>query len=276
MQSRTFTAMGTTIELHVEGGTARAFDAAEVEFERLEQVMSRFRPDSELSRLNEAGTLEVSADLADVVELSLAARERTGGRFDPTVHDAVVASGYDRTFDELPPDRDGGARAAACGGDVVVEGRRVSIEHGYRLDLGGIGKGFAAERVAELLSPAGPCLVSAGGDVAVRGVPTEGSRAVAVEDGPTLGLERGGLATSGSTGRRWRVGGETRHHLIDPRTGEGARTDLVRVTVVGSDAVDAEALATALFLDGSAAALAADVPAVLLTADGRLLTTGGI
>jgi thiamine biosynthesis lipoprotein len=158
----------------------------------------------------------------------------------------------------------------------VVDGRRVAIEDGYRLDLGGIGKGFAAERVVELLSLAGPSLVSAGGDVAVRGVPTEGSWAVAVEDGPTLGLERGGVATSGSARRRWRVGGEARHHLIDPRTGESARTDLVRVTAVGSDAVDAEVLATVLFLDGSAAALAADVPAVLLTADGRTLTTGGI
>lgn len=276
MESRSFQAMGTTIELHVEGGTARAFDAAEAEFERLEQVMSRFRPDSELSRLNEAGTLQVSADLADVVELALAAREHTGGRFDPTVHEAVVAAGYDRTFDELPPDREGGARSARCGGGVVVDGRRVAIEDGYRLDLGGIGKGFAAERVVELLSLAGPSLVSAGGDVAVRGVPTEGSWAVAVEDGPTLGLERGGVATSGSARRRWRVGGEARHHLIDPRTGESARTDLVRVTAVGSDAVDAEVLATVLFLDGSAAALAADVPAVLLTADGRTLTTGGI
>ena len=277
METRTFRAMGTTIELHVEADDATAaFDAAEAEFERLEQVMSRFRPDSELSRLNDAGSLEVSSDLAEVVELALAARERTGGRFDPTVHDAVVGAGYDRTFDELPPARDGDARPAPCLGDVAVAGRRVSIAPGFRLDLGGIGKGYAAERVAELLALAGPSLVSAGGDVAVRGVPAEGIWPVAVDDELTLGLEHGGLATSGTERRRWRVGGAVQHHLIDPRTGVPARTDLVRVTAIGRDAVDAEVLAKTLFLDGSRTALAAGVPAVLVTTDGRTLTTGGL
>jgi thiamine biosynthesis lipoprotein len=277
MESRSFRAMGTAVELHVEAeGAGDAFDAAEAEFERLEQVMSRFRADSELSRLNDAGSLEVSADLAEVVELALAARERTGGRFDPTVHDALVAAGYDRTFDELPAARDGEPGRAACLGAVELTGRRVRIEPGFRLDLGGIGKGFAAERVAELLSLAGPSLVSAGGDVAVRGVPAQGTWAVAVDGGPTLGLDRGGLATSGSGRRGWLVGAARQHHLIDPRTGRPARTDLVQVTAVGDDAVDAEVLATTLFLDGAEAALAAGVPAVLVTADGRTLTTGGI
>lgn len=277
METRSFRAMGTTIELHVDADQADgSFDAAEAEFERLEQVMSRFRADSELSRLNDAGSLEVSADLADVIELALNARERSRGRFDPTVHDALVASGYDRTFDALPRTRDGEPARAACLGGVELAGRRVEIEPGFRLDLGGIGKGFAAERVAELLSLEGPCLVSAGGDVAVRGVPAEGTWPVAVEGGPTIGLERGGLATSGSSRRTWIVGGVRQHHLIDPRTGEPARTDLVQVTAVGSDAVDAEVLATTLFLDGAEAALAAGVPAVLVTAEGRTLTTGGL
>lgn len=277
MARRSFRAMGTTIELHVQAeGAEDTFDAAEAEFERLEQVMSRFRADSELSRLNDAGSLEVSADLAEVIELALAARERSGGRFDPTVHDALVASGYDRTFDAVPRSRAGEAGRADCLGAVEVTGRRIEIEPGFRLDLGGIGKGFAAERVAELLSLEGPSLVSAGGDVAVRGVPAEGIWPVAVEHGPRIGLERGGLATSGSSRRNWVVGGVRQHHLIDPRTGEPARTDLVQVTAVGSDAVDAEVLATTLFLDGAEAALAAGVPAVLVTADGRTLTTGGV
>lgn len=276
-KTRSFRAMGTTIELHLAADAVEdAFDAAEAEFERLEQVMSRFRPDSELSRLNDAGSLEVSADLAEVVELALAARERTGGRFDPTVHDALVAAGYDRTFETLPQARDGEPGRAACLGGVGLAGRRIEIEPGFRLDLGGIGKGFAAERVAELLATAGPCLVSAGGDVAVRGIPAEGTWPVAVDDGPTLGLDRGGLATSGRGRRRWLLGGVEQHHLIDPRTGEPARTDLVQVTAVGTDAVDAEVLATTLFLDGAGAALAAGVPAVLVLADGTTLTTGGL
>lgn len=277
MQSRSFHAMGTTIELHVEADDAEdAFDLAEAEFERLEQLMSRFRPSSELSRLNQAGALEVSHDLVEVIELALAARKETEGRFDPTVHDALVGAGYDRTFDDLPADRDGEPTAASCLGNVEVAGRRVTIEPGYRLDLGGIGKGFAAERIAEQLAPIGPALVNAGGDIAVRGLPADSAWPVAVDDHLTLGLERGGLATSGTTERRWRLGGVEQHHLIDPRTGAPARTDLRRVTAIGRDCVEAEVLAKTLLLGGSDAASTTAVPAVLWTTDGRKLTTGGL
>lgn len=275
MLRRTFTAMGTTVELVVEAD-AVDFDAAEAEFERLEQMMSRFRPTSELSQLNRDGTLDASQDLTEVVELALAARDRTEGVFDPTVHDALVGAGYDRTFDELDPDLPAAAQPGRCGGGVTVDGRRITLEQGYRLDLGGIGKGFAAERVAELLAVAGPCLVSAGGDVAVRGLPAQGTWPVAVDESLTLGLERGGLATSGRDRRRWQRNGEELHHLIDTATGRPAATDLLRVTAVGRDAVDAEILAKTLFLGGSGAALAAGVPAVLVTGDGRTIRTGGL
>jgi len=277
METRTFRAMGTSVELFVEVDDARAaLNSAEVEFERLEQVMSRFRPDSELSRLNDAGSLEVSVDLAQVIELALAARERTNGLFDPTVHAAMVGAGYDRTFESFPTEREGRPTPAACLGGVEVAARRVSIEPGFRLDLGGIGKGFAAERVAELLAATGPALVSAGGDVAIRGVPAEGVWAIGVNDEVTLGLEYGGMATSGVEGRRWRVGGVEQHHVIDPRTGKPAQTDLVRVTAIAGNAVEAEVLAKSVLLEGLDAAIGADTTAVLVTADGRTIRTGGL
>ena len=277
MLRRKFHAMGTTVELLVEADAAeRELDAAEAEFERLEQVMSRFRPDSELSQLNRQGAIDASPDLGAVIGLALAARDRTGGRFDPTVHDALVSAGYDRTFDELPPEADGGSAGAPCGGCVTVAGGRIALEPGYHLDLGGIGKGFAAERIAELLGLVGPCLVDAGGDIAVRGVPDGGTWSIAVDEDLTLGIAFGGLATSGRDRRRWRRDGEERHHLIDPDTGRPATTDLLRVTAVGRDAVDAEVVAKTLFLSGSTGALAADLPAVLVTEDGRRLITGGI
>jgi thiamine biosynthesis lipoprotein len=268
--------MGTTIEIVLDAGDGDgALDFAEAEFERLEQIMSRFRPTSELSQLNRERWIDASVDLADVVGLALDARVRTGGRFDPTVHDALVAAGYDRTFEELPPD---GARrrAAVCGGDATLVGRRITLGDGVRLDLGGIGKGYAAERVAELLALAGPCLVSAGGDIAVRGIPPAGAWAVAVDERLTLGLERGGLATSGIDRRRWRRGGSEQHHLIDPSTARPAVGDVIRVTAIGSDAVEAEVLAKSLLLAGEAAALESEVPAVLLLSDGRTVTTGGL
>jgi FAD:protein FMN transferase len=271
MQRRSFRAMGTEIELLVDARDAdRALAAAHAEFQRLETVLSRFRPDSELTELNRRGRLEAGHDLRRVVELALEARERTGGRFDPTIHDALLAAGYDRTFADVCDGELGEPKPG--GGEVRVVGRWIVLAAGVRLDLGGIGKGYTAERTAELLATAGPCLVNAGGDIAVRG----GSWPVGVED-VTLELTRGGLATSGRDRRRWRRGGREMHHLIDPRTGTPAETDLLRVTAVGSDAVDAEVLAKALFLAGFDEAVRAGVPAILVAAaGGRPALVGGL
>ena len=110
--------MGTTVELLLESedgaGARAAQDAAEREIRRVEARLSRFRPDSELSALNRRGRLRAGPELLAVTELALAARERTRGRFDPTVHDAVVAAGYDRSFElmaETGPGRAAGGAA---------------------------------------------------------------------------------------------------------------------------------------------------------------------
>ena len=280
MERRSFRAMGTEIELLVEAeGADDALDVAEHEFHRLESLLSRFRDDSELSQLNRDGSIDAGPDLLRVVELALAARERTGGRFDPTVHDAVVAAGYDRTFEAVPPDGAGAAAPVPAGGELRIDGNRIELPSGVRIDLGGIGKGYAAERAAEPLATAGPCLVNAGGDIATRG----GSWPVSVVTGNgtlTLELHGSALATSGCDRRTWRRGGRALHHLIDPSTGASAASDVIRITVVAADAVDAEVLATSLFLvgmdDAAAEADAAGVPAVIVGADGRTLLAGGL
>ena len=280
IERRPLRAMGTDFELLVRpmnGGADGAFAAATAELERLEQIMSRFRPDSELSRLNAAGTLDASTELAEVVELALAAREVTAGRFDPTIHDALVKAGYDRTFTEL--DSDGPAAPecqVTCGGSVTVANGRIELAPGVKLDLGGIGKGYAAERVADLLAAAGPCLVDAGGDIALRGGVVWHIGVETAEGLMTLALERGGVATSGSDRRRWTRGGEERHHLIDPRTGRCAQSDLLRVTVFADDALKAEVLAKSLFLAGSRQASRAEATAVLVTTGGETVLTGGL
>ena len=280
MKVRRFRAMGTDIELLLDGPDAgEALAAAEDEFHRLEAILTRFRPESQLSRLNDQGSLEAGPELLEVVELALAARARTDGRFDPTVHDAVVAAGYDRTFEELPQDGTAVNVGSVCGGSVRVDGSRIELEPGVRLDLGGIGKGYAAARAADLLATAGPALVNAGGDIAFRG----GAWPVGVEtaDGElTLELTSGGLATSGRDRRRWRRNGEELHHLIDPATGSPSPSDLLRITVVASDAVEAEVWAKALYLAGEEEAVReADMrglPCVLVTADGRTRLAGGL
>lgn len=277
---REFQAMGTTIELLLDADDGEraqsALRAVEEEFERLEAMLSRFRPDSELSQLNRDGHILAPPDLERVIGLALEARESTAGRFDPTVYDALARAGYDRSFELVAPEaEDGDSGVARCGGRVTIDPATglIEIEPGFHIDLGGIGKGYAVDRAIEILAAAGPCLVNAGGDLSVRG---DKPWPVGVEDGPTLELTRGAIATSGRDRRHWRRGAEERHHLIDPATGRPAETDLLRVTVVAATAVEADVLAKTLFLGGEREAAEAGVPALLVCADGRKRLVGGL
>jgi FAD:protein FMN transferase len=281
--NHSFRAMGTDVELFLASEPGRAADAAldeaEAEFERVEALLSRFRPDSELSALNRDGRIEAGDDLVAVVEFALEARERTGGQFDPTVHDALVAAGYDRTFDEVASDAPARPYDGRCGGAIHVSGRTIELESGVHLDLGGIGKGYTIDRAAAILSTAGPALVDAGGDIAAIGRPDDLGWRVGIETADatmTVALEDAAIATSGRDRRRWRRNGEERHHLIDPATGRPAETGLLRVTVVAPTAVEAEVLAKSIFLAGEEAAAAATVPALLVTEDGRTVIAGGL
>ena len=285
MHRHAFRAMGTSVELLLDGspnaGSRRALVATEREFQRLEGLLSRFREDSELSALNRRGALYAGPELVELVQAAVLARQETGGRFDATVHDALVAVGYDRSFDEMdsavatcpPPLR--------CGGRISVDALTgfVELEPGFRLDLGGIAKGYAADRACTMLSACGPCLVDAGGDIAAWG--RAWPVGVDTPDGVvTLELHDCGLATSGVDRRRWTTTDGAAHHLIDPATRKPAVTDLLRVTVVAATARESEVLAKTLFLAGSAgAAYEADArgtPAVLVTADGETILAGGL
>ena len=280
MLKHEFRAMGTDVELllDAEDGeqTQSALRAVEEEFERLEAILSRFRPESDLSRLNRGGQIEAPPDLERVVELALEARESSNGRFDPTIYNALTQAGYDRSFEQVAAEAAGDdLEGARCGGRVTIDAETgtIELEPGFQIDLGGIGKGYAVDRAIEILAVSGPCLVNAGGDLAVRG---DEPWPVGVEDGPTLELTRGAIATSGRDQRRWRRGGQERHHLIAPATGRPSETDLLRVTVVASSAVEAEVLAKTLFLAGEREAAATGVPALLVTADGRRRLVGGL
>jgi thiamine biosynthesis lipoprotein len=148
-----------------------------------------------------------------------------------------------------------------------VDGASIELGAGVKLDLGGIGKGYAADRAAELLAAAGPCLVNMGGDIAVRG----GAWPIGVTAELTLELSGGGMATSGRDRRRWRRGDEDLHHLIDPSTGRPAAGTPLRVTVVAESATAAEVAAKVAFLGGPV-----DLPHVVVTAGGETLVAGGL
>ena len=269
--------MGTGVELLVHADRAeRELAAAEAEFHRLERLLTRFDPTSELSRLNDEGALRAGPDLLEVVELALSGRAETEGRFDPTVHDALVEAGYDRTFDDLPDDGPVPAAGVPCGGEVRVDGNLIELADGVRLDLGGIGKGYAAEKAATILAPAGPCLVNAGGDIALRGT----SWTIAVEPRLTLELTRGGLATSGRDRRAWQRG--VRSFITSSTQQRASRQRATCCARQSSPPTRSRPRSgrKRLFLAGShAAAAEADeqsLPCVLVTRSGSTRLAGGL
>lgn len=291
-----FRAMGTDCHVLVVAPGDVAVTLAELARDRvelLEQSWSRFRPTSELSQLNAkagSGPVTVSADLLVLVERMEQAWRRSGGLFDPTVLNAMRAHGYDEDFAAVA------ARPAASLVDVVAvaapgmtavaidtTASTVALPAGVGLDPGAIGKGLAADVIADELSAAGATavLVNLGGDIAVAGT-AEAPWAIGIEDERRPadhpdrvmrilefepGTDRIGVATSTTVKRRWAQG--RRHHVIDPRTGIMATSPLVQVTVVAGEAWEAEVLATTALLlaPGEALAYLRDqgVTGVLLT-----------
>jgi FAD:protein FMN transferase len=258
-----------------------AFAAAERGLARQEAEWSRFRSDSVLSRLNRDGVASASPEMADLVVQALRLRVETGGLFDPTLHDAVVDAGYDRTFEDIGTDGVPDESVSHCrgGGPVTVcaADGTIRVGRGVRMDLGGIAKGYAADRAADCLEAVGPCVVNLGGEVVVRGRPW--SIGIETQSVPlVIEVVNSAVATSGVDRRRWSTGSGVRHHVMDPVTGSSATTDLLRVTVVDPDGARADALATALLAAGRERACRMTeelhLAAVIQTADGEIDTRG--
>jgi FAD:protein FMN transferase len=262
MTDLTFDCMGTNVRLFVEDvAECRAF------LERFDAALSRFRPDSELCRLNASTDAEVPASplLRAAISAGLTAAELTGGLVDPTLVGQLEAAGYDRTRrePELPlaealahaparhpaaPNPDEPWRAVEVGEHTVTR------PPGLRLDTGGTGKGLAADLLATHLS--GRWALDIGGDLRVNGAfDVDVRHPLTGETVHTLRLRGGAIATSGIDTRLWRApDGSPRHHLLDPSTGMPAWTGVISATALAPTALEAEALAKAALLSGPARA----------------------
>jgi thiamine biosynthesis lipoprotein len=292
--SATFEAIGVLNQVTVDEPAAldEAVAIATREVAELDLACSRFRDDSELSRLNRAGggTIAVGALLFDALAAAVRAASRTGGLVDPTVGTSLSALGYDRDFARVVVRRAGGfAFVPAAGWRSILldpEARRVTIAAGVELDLGATAKAFAADRIAERIAAA--CrvrvLVSLGGDIAVRGAPPGGWPVLVTGDhrrrtaGPVVSITAGGLATSSTSVRRWRRGGRELHHIVDPSTGEPAPEHWRTVSVSAATCLDANTASTAAVLrgpDAPAWLAARKLPARLVAADGAAVHVAG-
>jgi thiamine biosynthesis lipoprotein len=275
-----FDAMGCEVRVLVGEplpGSPPADDAAEQArrfIGAFEAALSRFRPDSELTALNQDPRAEVPASplLRRAVRAGLWGAERTDGLVDPTLLGAIVAAGYTKSragvapvplADALalaPERRPASPRDEAEWRLIEVDDEAGTIRRppGVGFDTGGSGKGLAADLLAERLRGYSRYVVDCGGDVRLGGFalqldpfPIHARHPIDDEAAAILYVSTGGIASSGIDTRVWRrEDGSFAHHLLDPSTGEPAWTGLVGVTALGSSALEAETLSKAALLSG--------------------------
>jgi thiamine biosynthesis lipoprotein len=300
LETADWRALGTGVRLAViDGDLGAARSAVEAVLDEVDRTYSRFRPDSELVALNAARgrQVRVSPLLARAIAGSLKAARTTGGAVDPTVGRALRVTGYDQDFDRIAGTmRPLELRVAPVPGWSVIAfdaaAGTVRVPTDVELDLGSTGKGLAADLCAEAgLAAAGESagvLVSLGGDVATAGrAPEGGWRILMAEDsrvdldgpGEVVAIERGALATSSTTVRRWSSDdGVSLHHIVDPRTGLPAETPWRTASVVAETCEAANAASTAAIVLGPLAPdwlAAGGIPARLVAQDGTVVRVAG-
>lgn len=271
----------------------RALPLVRETLERFDAACSRFRADSELSRLNRGELTQVSPLLFTALEEALRAARLTGGDVDPTVGGSLVGLGYDRELgtrgDEVPR-----VRFTRVPGWRTVRlhspTREVMLPPGVQLDLGATAKALAADCCAATGSAGADgagVLVSLGGDVATSGAtPAEGWRIRVTDDhhagtsapGQWITLHGGGLASSSTTARRWPSSQGELHHIVDPRTGAPAQETWRTVSVTAASCLDANIASTAAILRGPRAPLWLEelrLPSRLVSREGHAMHVAG-
>ena len=276
---------------------AMALSAVDAELSQLDRQASRFRGDSEISRIQRSRgrAHRVSQGLAEALRVALAAARWTRGMVDPTVGGALSALGYDRDFASIGaeswPDAGLPAPGPVPGWRLMaLDGPLLRMPAGTCLDLGATAKGLGADRAAAAARRAcgrGGALVSLGGDIAIAGQPPAGGWPVAVADssradgappGQVIRLAAGAVATSSVTCRQWRRDGHHLHHIVDPRTGYPATGPWRTVSVVAPSCAMANTAATAAIVAGREARAwlaRTRLPARLVSHEGTVRLLGG-
>ena len=291
------TSMDTVMTLTAYGShRAEALGKAQAEIERLDAALSIGNPDSEISRLNEQGSAQLSQDTYGLFLRAMELSQDTGGLFDATVFPLVRLWGfYDKAY-HVPTQEELARSMALVGSGRVSHDnatRTVTLDAGQSIDLGAIGKGYASQRVTELMKQSGvtSAMLSLGGNIQCLGSKPDGSPwnigirdpwsdagalycAVKVRDKAVI--------TSGGYERFFVMDGKTYLHILDPRTGYPAESGLSSVSIITPDGILGDGLSTALYIMGLDKASdywrahRQDFEAVFITDDGSLYATIGL
>jgi thiamine biosynthesis lipoprotein len=271
-----FSAEGATRARYLMGTVCEVTAASDVEIERafaeaarIESFLSTWRDDSELSRLNRAGSLRVTPELGQLLRRTVDDANRTGGAFNPLVAPLI----------EVWKTRDAGALPSAelvalaltrvDLGNVRFDGDLVTLSRGAGFEEGAFGKGYAIDVMLACLG-AGDAVINFGGQLAVRGATSVTIADPAQRDRPvlTFTLRDGSLSTSSGSENHFVVDGRRFSHILDPRTGQ-ALPQRGSVSVIAARAIDADILSTALYVMGEAEGLrwadAHDVAAIFIS-----------
>jgi FAD:protein FMN transferase len=258
LTTRHFDALGSTCELLSVDSGAAALERCEQRIRDAEARFTRFLRDSELAGLNasDGRYLPVSPEMFAMLEAALWAFEESDGLVNAAVLPALAAAGYDRPFRQglTEPSVLFPMQLPALPEVLLLDHgtRSAALAPGAALDLGGIAKGALADLLIDELGENAVC--NLGGDLRVRGAGPEGDGwHIGLCDGTLVALRDGAVCTSGISKRRW---GHSMHHLIDPRTGMPAKTDLAEVSVVTDRALRGEVHAKSAVLLGAARGIA--------------------
>lgn len=260
-ESITIYAMDTVMQLSAFGKNAEAaLREAEAEILRLDGLWRRGSDKSEVYALNAKGEAEVSPDTADVIARALEISDATGGVFDITVAPVMDIWGFYGGSFRVPSDGEIAEKLAKVSyKNVSAEGGHITLCGGAQVDLGGIAKGFAADRVEEIFRKNGvkSGIISLGGNVRAVGAKPNGKKWTVAVQNPsgegyvgTLAVESTAVVTSGSYQRCFERDGVIYHHIIDTSTGRPAESGVSSVTVISADGTLADGLSTALFVMG--------------------------
>ncbi len=291
-RKKTIYAMDTVMDLTVYSENDEAIAAAEAEIHRIDELLGRSGENSEIRILNEKKEAVVSDETEELIKEAVSVSQKTDGAFDITTAPVTDLWGfYDGNF-RVPSQNEIDAALESIGYEKIHIGQnKISIPENTMIDVGGIGKGYASDRVMDILKSNGvkSAIISLGGNVCTLGKrpdgrlwnvgicdPADKNRLIG-----TVQAENMAVITSGGYQRYFERDGVTYHHIIDPKTGRSAQNALSSVTVIDENGTLSDGLSTALFVKGLDGALEfwredGGFDAVFVTSDGKIFVTEGI